>query len=266
MEPSLTVALLWILFAGTHVGLGTPRAREALVARLGAVGFTALFSAVAAATFALLVHGYALHRLEGAAGPALGRFAPFRSAAIAAIGAGTTLLVGALFQYPRSPMALFGEAVRSPVGLARITRHPFFVGLALAALAHALLATRLVGTLFFGLLALFAIAGAIHQDGKLLDLRGEAYDAYLSATSLLPFGAIASGRQRLVVAELPFAGLALGLASAFALRSVHESIFDHGGAFAIAAVIGTAGLLGLAAFLRHRRGLRLEEPLGRVPR
>ena len=47
MEPALVVAVLWMLFGGTHIGLATRRVRAALVARLGEGGFTALFSAVA---------------------------------------------------------------------------------------------------------------------------------------------------------------------------------------------------------------------------
>jgi len=49
----------------------------------------------------------------------------------------------------------------------RVTRHPFFVGVALLASAHLLLATRLVGTVFFAGLAALAILGAWHQDRKL---------------------------------------------------------------------------------------------------
>ena len=68
MEPALGVALCWALFGGTHIGLGLPRVRRPLVARLGEWGFTLAFSAVAAASFTLLVRTYALHAAEGAAG------------------------------------------------------------------------------------------------------------------------------------------------------------------------------------------------------
>jgi uncharacterized membrane protein len=266
MEPSFAVALLWILFGGTHVGLATGRLRGELVSRLGVVGFTFVFSLVAAATFSLLVHTYALHRFEGAAGLALGRYEAFRWIAIAAIGAGMLLLVGGLWEFPRSPFALFGEGTCEPRGLSRITRHPFLVGLSLLALAHALFATRLVGTVAFGGFALFSILGAIHQDGKYLALRGETYDAYLSATSLLPFAAIAGGRQRLVWRELPWGGLALGLALGFALRAVHEAILGHGGAWVIGTTLTLGTVLTLISWRRARRGLPAEGLLERAPR
>ena len=53
-----------------------------------------------------------------------------------------------------------------------MTRHPFFVGVALLASAHVLLATRLVGAVFFAGLAALAILGARHQDRKILARRG----------------------------------------------------------------------------------------------
>src|SRR5207249_2578245 len=123
--------------------------------------------------------------------------------------------------YPGSPYDQFGRRlVRVPRGIERVTRHPFFAGLALFALAHALLATRLVGTIQFGGLALLAIAGSWHQDAKLLARRGEPLAEYLSATSWLPFAAIAAGRQRLVWRELSLGAVAVGLAIAAGLRLV----------------------------------------------
>ena len=55
MEPALGVACLWLLFGGTHIGLGTDAIRGRLVARFGELGFTAGFYLVAAAAFAALV-------------------------------------------------------------------------------------------------------------------------------------------------------------------------------------------------------------------
>src|SRR3989442_15832401 len=70
MEPALVVAVLWMLFGGTHIGLATRRVRAALVARLGEGGFTALFSAVASVSFAAAIAYYAApppHRAPGLA-------------------------------------------------------------------------------------------------------------------------------------------------------------------------------------------------------
>src|SRR5262245_8165533 len=80
MDPVLRVALGFALFAATHLALGAPGVRTALVARLGPQGFTLLFSLVAWLTFGFAVSSYAAHAGEGPAGLALGAAAAARLA------------------------------------------------------------------------------------------------------------------------------------------------------------------------------------------
>jgi uncharacterized membrane protein len=253
MTPALVVAALWLLFGGTHIGLASQSVRGRLVARLGEMGFTALFYLVAATSFAWLIAFYAAYRFEGVPGLALASVPALRWGLMIAVVAGLMLSVPALAVYPRLPMALFEQPIREPRGIERITRHPFFAGTALFALAHALLATHAVGAVFFGGLALLAILGARHQDGKLLARRGRAYADYLAATSAVPFAAIVAGRQRLVWNELPMVGLGLGLALALALRHWHDALFADGGAWIIGAFLGGSLIAGGNAWRRARR-------------
>jgi uncharacterized membrane protein len=257
MEPALGVALFWLLFGGTHLGLATRRVRTALVTRFGEWGAIGVFSAVAAVTFTTLVGYYASHRLAGAAGLAAGGSAPVRGVLIASIVAGFTLALASLWTYPASPYALGNEQTREPRGLERITRHPFFVGVALAGTAHAFLATRLAGTVFFAGLVLLAVAGAAHQDRKLLAARGAPYAHYVAVTSAVPFGAILSGRQRIVWHELPWTAVAAALAAAYALRVVHASIFAHGGVWVITVVVGGAAVLAVQSWRKTARSARV---------
>ena len=134
-----------------------------------------------------------------------------------------------------------------------MTRHPFFVGVALLASAHVLLATRLVGAVFFAGLAALAILGAWHQDRKLLARRGAPYAGYLAVTSAVPFAAIVARRQHLAWREIPPRGLVLGLALAAALRAVHASIFAHSGAWVIGVVLAGAVLSAGRAWRRAQR-------------
>jgi len=143
--------------------------------------------------------------------------------------------------------------IRAPRGVERVTRHPFFVGVALLASAHVLFATRLVGAVFFAGLAALAILGARHQDRKLLARRGAPYAGYLAVTSAVPFAAIVARRQRLAWREIPPRGLVLGLAVAAALRAVHASIFAHGGAWVIGVVLAGAALSAGRAWRRAQR-------------
>jgi uncharacterized membrane protein len=254
MEPSILIALCWLLFAATHIGLASRRVRPALVARLGPSSFSYLFSFVAIVTFGLLLHVLSLHQHAGAAGPDLGRFPPVRAIGIVTITTGVVLTIAALQSPPASMLALFIPAgVKEPYGLERVTRHPFFIGTALLGIGHVLLASRMVGVVAFGGLAIYSIAGAMHQDGKLRRELGEQFAAYLDQTSLVPFAAIVAGRQRLVAQELPLAGIAVGLLLAFALRSVHSSILADGGAWAIGVmVLGPLVATWLTLLLRRR--------------
>jgi uncharacterized membrane protein len=223
-----------------------------MVHRLGESGFLTLYSIVASAQFGILIAYYAAHRFDGAAGFGMRATPAIRWALIAVIAVGITLMGASLVGYPDSPFGVGGHHFREPYGLERITRHGFFAGTFMLGSAHALLASHLNGTIVFSSLAILSVAGARHQDGKLLARGGQAYRNYLETTSMLPFAAIVSGRQRIVWRELPVRGLIIALAGAVALRLVHDWIFTHGGLFVIAAVIGGAGILGLLSSLRRR--------------
>ena len=257
MDPVLSVALAFGLFAATHLGLSWPPLRQALVARLGSWGFTLGFSLVAWVTFGVAVATYAARAGEGPAGLALGAYGPTRLVLIAAIALGAMLMNGAFAGYSSSPYAVGSAHVREPRGLERVTRHPFFAGVVLLGIAHALLATRLVGALAMGSLAFVAWIGAWLQDRKLLALRGAPYARYLAATSGIPFAAVAAGRQRVVWSELPYGSLVVGLALAWLLRAVHAHLFDYGGAYVIAALVIGPLVILLAQWRRARRGRRL---------
>ncbi|HLY36420.1 MAG TPA: NnrU family protein [Candidatus Binatia bacterium] len=253
MEPTLTIVGLWLVFGGTHVGLATRGVRDRFVASLGELGFRALYTLVASATFAALVMFYAAHRFEGAPGLALGRYAPLRVLLMGVVGLGVVLQIMGLIGYPRSPTSVARPRVQPALGVARITRHAFFVGIALLAGAHALLATRLVGTVFFSALAALAVIGSWHQDQKLIALRGRAYADYVASTSAIPFVAIAAGRQPFAWRELSFTGVALGIAAAIGLRRIHDSILAGDGVWFVAAVVAGAAIAGLASLWGARR-------------
>jgi uncharacterized membrane protein len=252
-HPTLAVAAFWLVFGGLHIGLTTRRVRAALVARLGEHGFTALFSVIASASFAVAIAYYAAHRTEGAAGLAAGGVPVLREMLMAVAVLGIVFMVAGSTTYVGSPYDLLAHRIRPPRGMERITRHPFFIGLALFALAHGLLANRLAGTVLFSGVALVAVAGAYHQDRKLLRRIGRPYADYLAATSAVPFAAIVAGRQRLVWAELPFAALGASLVIAATLRAVHASLFAYDGAYVIAAVVGGALILTWQSSRRARR-------------
>jgi len=254
MEPAINVALLWLLFGGTHIALATKRPRAALVRRFGEWGFVGAYSAVALVSFAVLVNYFALHRLEGTGGIGLAAVPLVRWLLYAMAAIGAAVMAMSLFDYPLSAYALLSKAkAYEPRAIERISRHGFFAGLGLLALAHALLATHLTGTAFFGVLALFTWVGAAHQDAKLLAQRGEVHRRYMEVTSFVPFAAIVSGRQRLDLRGIPAAAWVAAVVVPWLLRTFHDSIFAGGGAYAIAAVAIGAAIASLQSFRAQRR-------------
>ena len=247
MEPVFAVMFTWLVFGGTHIGLATLGVRSRLVARFGEQGFAYFFSGIAALAFTLVVTTYASVRFEGLPGPALGAVPGVREALIALVVIGVVFMTATFAEYHEGPYEAGVEKRQFPPprGLERVTRHAFFAGLVIFSLAHALLATKLVGTVFLLGYAAVSSIGAWHQDRKLLARFGEPFAAYLRATSAVPFAAILSGRQRLVWSELPFKTIAASVVLAGVLRSIHEWIFAYGGAPFIAAVLGSVVVIGI---------------------
>jgi uncharacterized membrane protein len=252
MGGLLIVSILVALFAGSHVWLASAGLRPWLVERLGERGFFIVYSLVAAILWTLLIGQFAVHRLSGPAGLALGSTPHFRWPLMTLATAGLTLAGAGIVVYPRLPSALFDQPIRMPYGIERISRHPFFAGFAVFALAHVLLVTHLVSTVFFAGLALLAVIGAHLQDRKLAQRRGVAYTTYLARTSFWPFAAQLRG-EPLVARELPWYALGGSLLVALWFRQVHASLFAYGGAWVILALIGGAAVASFNAWRRARR-------------
>jgi uncharacterized membrane protein len=247
MEPALLVAATWLVFVCSHFLLAEQPVRGALIRRLGERGFVVLFFAVAALTFALWVCTTAAVRLEGAPGLALAGTPWVYPLAFLAIVTGIAVAAGSFATYPSSPAALLASEVREPRGVERVTRHPFFVGFALFGAAHAVIVPTLAQAAFFAGLAFHAALGVALQDRKLAVRLGAPYRAYQAKTSILPFAAILSGRQRLAAGDQPWLAYAVGALLALGLRQVHGHLFDHGGLWILVAVLGGASFAGLAA-------------------
>jgi uncharacterized membrane protein len=137
--------------------------------------------------------------------------------------AGLTLFVASLFP-SRSGGRTTGE-VRRARGLTRITRHPGFLGLGLWGCAHALVNGHLSDLIFFGGFPVFAIVGGLHQDARKRTTEGERRRDFYGETSFLPFAAIVAGRNRLLLAEIPWQGVTIGLGVAATLYAFHAQLF-----------------------------------------
>ena len=262
MNPAIWVLGAWLLFGGSHLLLGWPWLRTALCDALGERRFLMIYTLIAAISLTLLAITVARHGGDGRHGLNLTAIpaARWSLGAIALIGA--ALATAGLVNYSRSPMAVLArrlrapheakcKPLRAPAAVERITRHPFFVGIALLMGAHALLASTLAGTVFFAGFTLLALIGIPMQDRKLQARHGDVYGAYLDASSAVPFVA-ASRRSVDGAEERVWPVLLASIVGAALLAALHPIWrLAHGALFA--ALVNIGGLYAVAKQFRNSR-------------
>jgi len=241
------IGLALLAFVGTHLALGQPPLRDLLARRMGEKRFLALFTAIAAITFGILAAALATFGGDGPAGPALGRDPAGRIILATLAFIGFALAMAGIVDYGRSPMRVLTKRIHPASGIQRVTRHPFFVGFALFAAVHALLAPTMAVSVFFGGLALLSIAGALAQDRKLAARHGAANADYVGATSLVPFAALLRRRQAFTRDDrvLRMIVLPAAITGAFLLTHAAWSAY-HGAVFVVFVLLG-----GVFATLRR---------------
>jgi uncharacterized membrane protein len=214
-----TIALAWIAFALTHMGLSSAPVRTRLIAALGERGFLGVYSLVALAIFVPLVSFYFAHKHEGPFLWYLGSSTAVRWIMYAGMAIALSLLVAGLMR--PSPAAIV-PGTAEVGGAYHITRHPLFMAVGIYGLLH-LLVARVNATelAFFAGFPLFAWAGCRHQDRRKLATGDEGFRRFHRETVFFPFtgaGALRGLRE----IRLP---LAIGTALAIGLRVFHPRLF-----------------------------------------
>lgn len=196
-------ALVWI---GIHLGIAGSALRRQLVASLGENAFRGLFSVATAASIAFLIFAY-----RHAPTMPLWTLPAWAYYLLAALMLPAfILLVGSLAgPNPTAVGQTLGTA--EPRGMTRVTRHPMLNSFAIWALVHIAASGEVAATLFFGAFALTAIAGMPSIDAKLAARDPATWTRLRELTSIVPFGAIATGRNRFVAGEIPWFVWLLGV-------------------------------------------------------
>jgi uncharacterized membrane protein len=190
---------------------------------MGEGAYLGLYSVVAFATFVPLVMAY----LRGIHGGAmlwnLRAIPAVHYVALVVSWIAFTMALAALVQ--PSPASMGPRATTRARGLTRITRHPLFMNIGIWGLAHCVLNGFVNDVLFFGGVFLVGLLGCMHQDARKQVTEKGVLDEFYAETSLLPFVAIATGRGKLVLSELPWIGLAAGGAISVAIYLMHDRMF-----------------------------------------
>ena len=215
MMASLVLASLF--FVAIHVFVSGTKLRGQIVGKLGEKPYLGLFSLASLAGLVWMSWSYNnAPYLELWGSPAATR----HLAALLLIPA-TFLVVCGLTT--RNPTAVGAEkaAAQAPVGIVKLTRHPFLWGVAIWALAHMMANGDVASLVFFG--SFFALA---HIGPRLIDAKRarkdpEGWARFAAQTSATPF----RGPLRPSLAEIGWQRIALSLIVYLALLFwLHEAV------------------------------------------
>ena len=210
-HSSWVMALLLLGFALLHSGGAALRPWGAT--QIGERAWRLLFAAISIPAAGLVITYFLSHRYDGI------RFWNLQDQPwmIPLVWAGTALSF--FFLYPATYNLLEIPAVLKPEvrlyskGIMRISRHPQAVGQVLWCATHLLwICTSFMVVTCAALIAHHAFA-VWHGDHRLRKRFGPAFEEWRASTSVLPFQAIADGRQQLQLQEF-FRPSQLGIAVA----------------------------------------------------
>lgn len=217
MTMLILAALVWV---GVHVGIAGTAVRAAIVARTGEAGFRIGYSLVSVAAIVWLVNAW-----QAAETTPLWFAPPWLRWILALVMLPAFILFVASFR--RNPTAAGGEALigAGATGIQRITRHPMLWSFAAWGAVHVIGNGDSAAVVFFGAFLVTALAGMPSIDAKLAQRAPADWPRLAAATSILPFAAIAGGRNRLVLAEIGWVPPVAGLLAWAALLHFHARFF-----------------------------------------
>lgn len=216
MTLLILAAALWVF---VHVGISGTSLRDGVVARLGEGRFMQAFSIASVVSIVLLVLAW-----QNAETTFLWSAPAWLRWILAVLMLPTFVLFMA--SHKRNPTAVGNKGLgEEPRGIQRVTRHPMLMSFAIWALVHVIGNGDTAALVFFGAFLVTAVAGMPSIDAKLARRHGEAWAGFAAKTSILPFGAIMAGRNRLVLSEIGWMPPVVGLVLWAALLHFHRAVF-----------------------------------------
>ena len=201
MSELTWLALLAALFVLQHLGVTSTGLRDRLVRAMGEKAYVAVYAVVSIVLLVLLIRAY------NAAVPAvllwptgdLLRLVPLVLMPLALL----LVIGGVMTRNPTTVGVVLDSGAEVPVaGVLKITRHPVQCGILIWSVGHLLANGDLPSLIFFGAFALISGFGMVLIDRRKQEVFGEGWTAFRDATSLLPFAAVASGRQSLGLSDI----------------------------------------------------------------
>ncbi len=208
------------LFIALHSLPALPAVRSRLIARLGRGPYLAAYSLVS--VLALLFVFSAAYGLDYIP---LWDPAPWQArVTILTAPLGLFLVIAGLLG--GNPLSISLRPEGTPPGaITAISRHPVLIGFLLWAGGHLFPNGDLRSVILFGLFALFSLGGIAMQEKRARRRLGTRFESLAAGTSILPLGALLSGRARLSLdAPLLVAALLAALLTLLLLAGGHEAL------------------------------------------
>ena len=217
----LSLILAALFFAGIHLGIAGTQMRDRAIGILRENGYRAGFAIASVIGLVWLVAAYNRAPYVVTWGM-LEWWKPI--AIILMLPAALLVVIGLTTPNPTS-LAQEGRVGQPPQGIVRITRHPFLTGVGLWALVHLIGNGDVASLLFFGTFAIVSLAGTASIDAKRQRLLGDAWEPFATQTSIVPFAAIAAGRNHFIPREIGLWRWAVALLAYALLLGGHASVF-----------------------------------------
>jgi uncharacterized membrane protein len=194
----LSLVLAALFFVGLHLGIAGTAIRDRAIGLLGKNGYMAAFAVASLIGLGWLVAAYnrAPYLITW------GMLEWWKPIVIILMLPATLLVVFGLTTPNPTSVAQEGRLGQRPRGIVRVTRHPFLTGVGLWALLHLIGNGDVASLVFFATWAIVALAGTVSIDAKRRRLLGAAWEPFAAQTSIVPFAAIAAGRNRFTPREI----------------------------------------------------------------
>jgi len=210
----LLLLLASVALVVTHVIPALPSTRRRLVAVIGEAGYQGVYSLVALLTIVAMVYAFNRSPLEIFWEPSA--FVK-RIAAVFMLLAFIFLVTGLMTRNP----TIFGQESTldddiPARGIVRITRYPFLWATILWSTSHIAANGDMASIIFFG--GFFggffglAVLGSMGIDKKRAAKYGDQWRRFADTTSNIPFAAILSGRNKLILSEIGWVKPAISIA------------------------------------------------------
>ena len=213
-----TLLAATVTFVAAHFALSSAAVRGPLVRRFGEGPFLGVYSLIVAVAFAWLAIAFATAPVAIVwQAPRVLALLPLVVMPIACI----LVVCGLTSPNPTLAGAQFRNEQSAIAGIVTITRHPFLWGTGLWALAHIPINGEAAPLVLFAGIAILSFGGMIHIDRRKATNLGAAWGPIALTTSVLPFAAVAAGRNTVDWRGIGWTRAAGGLALFIVLFGLH---------------------------------------------